>query len=74
MRLVVLRGEFSGGGITIALTFDNGKTISYSLTPPQKHFVLPVRIRSGSFKSVSIQLSAYGSGKQTIHGIELYAK
>lgn len=73
-RLVVIRGEFTGGGIIIKLSFDNGKTLSYTLAPPKKHFVLPVRIRSGSFKSVSINVLAYGAGEQTIHGIELYAK
>ena len=73
-RLVVIRGEFTGGGIIIKLSFDNGKTLSYTLAPPEKHFVLPVRIRSGSFKSVSINVLAYGAGEQTIHGIELYAK
>ena len=74
MKLVVLRGEFSDGQLTIKLSFDNGKSLSYSFSPPKNHFVLPVRIRSGSFKTVSIELSSNGNGEQVIHGIDLYAK
>lgn len=74
MRLVVLRGEFTGGELIITLSFDNGKELSYSFSPIGNHFVLPLRMRSGSFKSVSVQLTANGIGKQIIHSMELYAK
>ncbi len=74
MRLIVVRGEFYGGDLLIKLSFNNGDTLSYTFSPPGTHFILPIRMRSGSFKSVSLEVRARGTAKQVIHSIELYAK
>ncbi len=68
-----LRGEFSGGELDISITLDGNKTFTTSIAPKEKHFVFPLRIRSGSFSSLSFELTARGSGKQIIHGVEFNA-
>lgn len=68
-----LRGEFSGGTLDVSITLDGEKTFATSITPSAKHFVFPFRIRSGSFSSLSFELTARGDGDQIIHGVEFDA-
>ena len=72
-NLIVLRGEFTGGNLSLTLTLDHKKTITKELALHNEHSVLAFRIRTGSFKTISVELSAIGEGKQIIHSMELYA-
>lgn len=73
LNLIVLRGKFSDGNISLKLTLDHTKTITKDIELPSEHSVLAFRIRTGSFKVISIELSAIGEGEQIIHSMEIYA-
>ena len=68
-----VRGTFDGGRLELKVALDGRKNIVYYVTPKNVHSVIPFRIRSGSFSSMSFELITRGNGKQIIHGIELDA-
>lgn len=68
-----VRGAFDGGRLELKVALDGRKNIVYYVTPKNVHSVIPFRIRSGSFSSMSFELITRGNGKQIIHGIELDA-
>ena len=73
LNLIVLRGKFSNGNLSIKLTMDHEKTITKDIKLPEEHSILSFRIRTGSFKVISIELSAIGQGEQILHSMEIYA-
>ena len=72
-NLIVLRGEFSSGKLTVKLLTDNTRLLEKEIDPPSEHSVLSFRIRTGSFKTISVELCATGIGEQRIHSMDLYA-
>ena len=73
LSTATIRGAFSGGTLKATFLLDGEKSLSADLTPPVVHSVIPFRTRSGSFRSLTLELSASGEGSQIIHGIELDA-
>ena len=73
LSTTTVRGSFSGGSLSATFVLDGEKTLTADLTPPTVHSVTPFRTRSGSFRSLTLELSASGEGSQIIHGIELDA-
>ena len=72
-NLIVLRGEFTSGKLSLTLTLDHNKTLTKEIELPKEHSILAFRIRTGSFKTISVELSASGEGNQILHSMELYA-
>lgn len=70
---IVFRGEFSSGRLSLKLVIDNEKVVQRDVQPSSKHFILPFRIKTGSFKSISFEISALDAGEQVLHGMKLYA-
>lgn len=68
-----IRGYSTGGNIRLTVNLDGKKTLTYNISPSNHHSVIPFRTRSGSFASLSFELTATGNGEQIIHGIELTA-
>ena len=68
-----VRGSFSGGTLDLIAVLDGTKEIVADVTPEGLHSTITLRIRSGSFSSMTLELVAKGVGEQIIHGIELDA-
>ena len=68
-----VRGEFTSKTLSMKITLDDGFKQSYDISPLKRHSVSSIRTRSGSFTSLVFELTASGTGEQTLHGIELYA-
>ena len=68
-----VRGEFSGGTLTLNALLDGKREIVNSILPSKLHSVIPFRIKSGGFRSMMLELTVSGKAEQIIHGIELYA-
>ena len=52
---------------------DEKRRITYPISPSAHHSVISFRIKSGSFRYMTFELTAKGKGEQIIHGIELNA-
>lgn len=70
---IAFRGDFSSGNLLLTLLIDNEKTLQYYVNPSTNHFILPFRIKTGSFKALSFELTTHKSGEQILHGLNLYA-
>lgn len=68
-----VRGSISGGSLKLNIILDSQKRLSYDVSPNSFHSVIPFRAKSGSFSSMTFELTAKGKGEQIIHGIELDA-
>ncbi|MBO7303382.1 MAG: hypothetical protein J6U68_04270 [Clostridia bacterium] len=73
LSTATVRGSFSGGSLNATFIFDGKTSLSADITPSNVHSVIPFRTRSGSFRSLTFELTASGEGTQIIHGIELDA-
>lgn len=73
LNLIVLRGEFSSGNLSLKLLLDNEKSLTKTVEIPNKHSILAFRVRTGSFKTISVELSSEGEGEQILHSMEIYA-
>lgn len=68
-----VRGRISGGSLKLNVILDGQKELTYNVSPNDSHSVIPFRTKSGSFSSMTFELTAKGKGEQIIHGIELDA-
>ena len=68
-----VRGSLEGGSLELNVMLDEKRSITYPISPSAHHSVISFRIKSGSFRYMTFELTAKGKGEQIIHGIELNA-
>lgn len=68
-----VRGSLEGGSLELNVMLDEKRRITYPISPSAHHSVISFRIKSGSFRYMTFELTAKGKGEQIIHGIELNA-